>query len=231
MKYFFYGNFEVKINEKISEIVVKNKFVKTEFSLNSDNLSETILALDTENLFGDKLLFVIDVTDSEIEVLENFLKMIPANCDLVITYRGDLEKSSKILKIIPASITTLEFKKSKLGNVFLFTDYLISKDLVKTYQELKKLDDNEVLIFNNIVSVTRSLLGLKLNLDLKNKILPFKISLFKKAAEKFSEEELKLIYNNLYLNDLKFKKGEITDEMLLLHSVNLFFINKDGNNK
>jgi len=39
------------------------------------------------------------------------------------------------------------------------------------------------------------------------------------------------IYNNLYQNDLKFKKGEITDEMLVLHSVNLFFIDKDGSIK
>lgn len=231
MKYFFYGNFDVKINERISEITLKNNFVKNEFPLEEENLNEIISGMSSESLFGDKNLYVVDITETEIETLDNFLKIVPSNSDLIIVFRNELEKTSKILKIIPKEYVVQEFKKTKSGNIFYFTDYLISKELNKTYAELNKLDDNEVLIFNNIVSATRSLLGVKLDLDLKNKIPPFKISLFKKAAEKFSEESLISIYNNLYLNDLKFKKGEITDEMLVLHSVNLFFINKDGNNK
>lgn len=231
MRNFYYGNFESKINEKVAEIVSKGSFVKLEYPLNSENISEIASAMASESLFGDKNLYYIDITESEVELIEDFIKRIPANCDLVLVYRDELEKSSKILKIISKDFLILEFKKSKVGNIFSFTDYLLSGDINKTFSELSKLDDNEVLIFNNIVSVARNLLGLKFDLGIKSKIIPFKIGLYKKVVNNFSEQNLIDIYNNLALNDLRFKKGEINGEMLLLHSVNSFFINKNGSTK
>jgi len=231
MRYFYYGNFESKINEKISELVSNGNFVKIEYPLNSENISEIISSMSSESLFGDKNLYSVDITDSEVEDIDAFFKIFPANCDVVVIHREELEKSSKILKIIPKDFTILEFKKNKTGNIFSFTDYLLSGDINKTFSELSKLEDNEVLIFNNIVSVARNLIGLKFDLGIKSKIIPFKVGLYKKAVTYFSEEDLIVIFNNLALNDLRFKKGEINGEMLLLHSVNLFFINKNGSTK
>ena len=231
MKLFLYGNFEVKILEKISEITLKNNFSKIEYSLSLENISEILSGLSSISLFGEKNLFVIDISESELEELEEFLKAIPTDSELILICKRELEKSSKILKLIPKEFTFFEFNQSKGGNTFLFTDLLMSKDLTKTYIELNKLTENKILIFNNIVSMTRSLLGLKYDLDLKNKIIPFKVSLFKKNVEKYSVEELKNIFNNLCKNDLRFKKGEINEDMLLLHSINLFFDNKNGNSK
>lgn len=231
MKNFYYGNFESKINEKVSEIVIKGNYLKSEFPLNSENISEILSGMSSESLFGDKNLYLIDITESETDDLEAFIKKIPANCDLIVVYKDELEKSSKILKIFPKDFSILEFKKTKSGNIFSFTDYLLAGDVNKTFSELAKLEDNEVLIFNNIVSVARNLLSLKFDLDTKSKILPFKLGLYKKSVGYFSNEQLIYIYSCLANNDLRFKKGEINSEMLLLHSVNSFFLNKNGSTK
>ena len=231
MKYFFYGDFELKINQKISEIVTKNNFERKYYDTEGADISEILSELGSENLFGDKNIYIIDITETDIETILNFFKFIPENCEIVIVYKDTLEKSSKILKNLPKNISILEFKKSKSGNIFNFTDFVVAKDIAKSYLELSKLEENEVLIFNNIVSAGRSLLALKADLNIKSKIIPFKVGVYKKNYEKYTFEELKDLYNNLYKNDLKFKKGEINGEMLLLHSINLFFIDSNGSFK
>jgi DNA polymerase III delta subunit len=231
MKYFFYGNFEVKINDKISEIIKKNNFSKIEFSLNTENLEEILAGLFSLSLFNEKNLFVIDITNTKSEEIEKFFSLLKGEFDIAIYYRDDLPKTSKILKFLPKDFTILEFKKGSEGNVFNLSDSLISKDIKKSYLELKKLNENEVAVFNGVLSSFRGLFGLKFELYTKDKIVPFKIGLYKKAVENFDKEELKNIYNNFYYNDLKFKKGEITDEMLLLHTVNLFFLDQNANTK
>ena len=42
MRNFYYGNFESKIREKISETVQKGKFLKFEYPLVPDNISEIL---------------------------------------------------------------------------------------------------------------------------------------------------------------------------------------------
>lgn len=231
MKYFFYGNFQTKLNEKISELVAKNQATKIEFNLEIENLNEIFVALGTSNLFGDTNIIVANISEAEPELIENFFKNISGENDLIVYYSDELEKSSKILKLIPKDFTLQEFKKSKTGNIFNFTDYLLSKDMNKTYSELAKLDEDGVLIFNNIIPIVRNLISLKKDLNQKNKIIPFKVGLYKKMVEKYTEEELLDLYKNLYQNDLKFKSGEITNEMLVLHTVNSFFIKQNGSNK
>ncbi len=231
MRNFYYGNFESKIREKISETVQKGKFLKFEYPLVPDNISEILSGIFSESLFGDKNIYVIDITESEFEDIEKFIQLISPVSEVIVIYRDDLDKNSKILKLFSKEFYTQEFKKSKTGNIFSFTDSILLGDLNKTYLELKKLDENEVLIFNNIVSVARNLLALKLDLSIKSKIIPFKLGLYKKSIEYYSKQDLTNIYSNLAENDLRFKRGEINSEMLLLHSINLFFINKNGDIK
>ena len=231
MKLFYYGNFEIKISEKINELAIKNNLTKLKFDLDSENLSEIITSLSMESLFGDKNLIIVNGTESEFEVLESLFKQLPNSGSLILIINKDLEKSSKLLKLIPKSFTVQEIKQPKKGNIFSFTDQLLGDDISKTYLELLKLSENEVLIFNNIISVGRNLLSLKLNFSTQSKIIPFKLGLYKRALGNYNKEELYNIYNNLFINELKFKKGEINSEMLLIHSVNLFYIYKNGNLK
>jgi DNA polymerase III delta subunit len=231
MKLFYYGNFEIKISEKINELALKNNLTKLKFDLDSENLSEIITSLSMESLFGDKNLIIVNGTESEFEVLESLFKQLPNSGNLILLINKDLEKSSKLLKLIPKSFTVQEIKQPKKGNIFSFTDQLLGDDISKTYLELLKLSENEVLIFNNIISVGRNLLSLKLNLSTQSKIIPFKLGLYKKALGNYNKEDLYNIYNNLFINELKFKTGEINSEMLLIHSVNLFYIYKNGNLK
>jgi len=187
MKYFLFGNFEVKINEKISEFIKKSNSIKSEFKLDSENFAEILTNLNTDNLFGEKNLVVVDLTEAEYEDIEKLCKLIPQNSDILLVYRDNLEKSSKLLKLFSKDYQSLEFKSSKVGNIFNFIDYVVNKDPKRSYNELNKLDDNEVLIFNNIVGGARNILSLKMDLSYKNKIIPFKIAQYKKAAEKWEE--------------------------------------------
>jgi len=195
------------------------------------DFNEITVALNTSSLFGDKNTIVVNIFEVENEILESFLNNLSGDSDLIIYYPEELEKSSKKIKLFPRDFTILEFKKSKIGNIFNFTDYLLSKDINKTYTELSKLDEDGVLVFNNIIPIVRNLISLKKDLNLKTKIIPFKLGLYKKMVEKYTYEELMDLYKNLYQNDLKFKSGEITNEMLVLHSVNCFFIKQNGSNK
>jgi DNA polymerase III delta subunit len=85
------------------------------------------------------------------------------------------------------------------------------------------------MIFNMIVSSLRSIVGIKFNTKQKNKIPPFKIRQMSSSSDKFSEDEIKNLYKILCENDLKFKTGELSSEMLLLHSINSIL--KDGSSK
>ena len=228
---FVYGDDLTKINNFISELIKKNNFVKNTLVLNELNSSEILGTIDTPSLFGDKYLFVIDVTDTESEILENFIPKISANSDVIIIFEGEMDKRSKEFKLL-SKLKTLNFSQIKSNGIFNFVDTLFLGDPKKTYQEYENLLKNkeeDLAIFNMIVSNLRSISYIKFNSSLANKIPPFKIGLMQKIANNYTEEELSNIYKILTENDLKFKNGELTADLLLTHTINTVL--KHGNIK
>jgi len=229
---FFYGENLSKLSESISSYAKKNNLQKINFDLTSENSYDILGSLDTPSLFGDTNLFIVNISDCEFEDLDKFSKGFKDYFELILINEGPIDARGKSFKLL-SKYKPQEFKNvSKGSNIFLFTDYLFSKDLKRTYQELENLHqsgEDDLMIFNMIVSTLRSISGIKFNTKQKNKIPPFKIRQMTSSAEKFTEEEIKYLYKVLSENDLKFKTGEITSEMLILHSVNTIL--KDGCSK
>ena len=65
---------------------------------------------------------------------------------------------------------------------------------------------------------------LKFKTNASKSIFPSKMEMYKKAASSLTEEDIVKIHNILTQNEIKFKKGEISDEMFVLHSMN-FILN------
>lgn len=219
---FIFGDDQVKVNNFISEFVKKNNFQKSAHELTEDNISELVGIIDTPSLFGDKNLYIIDVTNSEFETLEKFISSLDSNSDVFLLYEGEIDKRSKEYKLL-SKIKTVNFSEVKSNAVFYFVDTLFLGDPKKTYQDLENLLKNkeeELSIFNLIVSTLRSLAFVCFESPLKSKIPPFKKSFFESLAKKYSQEEIANMYKIISENDLKFKNGELTSEMLLTHTVN-----------
>jgi DNA polymerase III delta subunit len=229
---FFYGDNLSKLSDSISNYAKKNNLQKINYELSSENIPDILGALDTPNLFGESNLFIVDVTDCEFEDIEKFSKGFKDYFELIIVNEGSIDARGKSYKLL-SKFRPQEFvAAAKTSNIFLFTDYLFAKDLKKTYQELENLQqsgEEDLMIFNMIVSTLRSIIGIKFDTKQKSKIPPFKIRQMTASADKFSEEDIRKLYKILSENDLKFKTGELTSEMLLLHSINSIL--KDGSSK
>jgi len=228
MIYFLYGDDLPKLNNFIVGYASKNSLSRINFELNSENISEIIGTLGTPNLFGDKNLFIIDITESDPEIILKFYESIKnSDYELIILNEGSIDQRSKVFKSL-SNFKTQSYELPKNNSIFNFTDYVISKDIKKTYEELLKLQENkedDLMIFNMLVSSFRSIAAIKFDSKLKNKIPPFKVSQMNAIAEKYSVDQVKKIIKILAENDLKFKTGEITSEMLLLHSINTIIDN------
>jgi DNA polymerase III delta subunit len=228
MIYFLYGDDLPKLNNFIVGYASKNSLSRINFELNSENISEIIGTLGTPNLFGDKNLFIIDITESDPEIILKFYESIKnSDYELIILNEGSIDQRSKVFKSL-SNFKTQSYELPKNNSIFNFTDYVISKDIKKTYEELLKLQENkedDLMIFNMLLSSFRSIAAIKFDSKLKNKIPPFKVSQMNAIAEKYSVDQVKKIIKILAENDLKFKTGEITSEMLLLHSINTIIDN------
>ena len=97
---FIFGDDQVKVNNFISEFVKKNNFQKSAHELTEDNISELVGIIDTPSLFGDKNLYIIDVTNSEFETLEKFISSLDSNSDVFLLYEGEIDKRSKEYKLL-----------------------------------------------------------------------------------------------------------------------------------
>lgn len=229
---FFYGENLSKLSDSISNYAKNNNLQKINLDLNSDNIADILGSLDTPNLFGESNLFIINITDSEFEDIEKFSKGFKDYFELILVNDGSIDARGKSFKLLSKYKSQEFVAAAKTSNIFLFTDYLFAKDMKKTFQELENLHqsgEEDLMIFNMIVSSLRSIAGIKFNTKQKNKIPPFKIKQMSSSADKFSEDEIKNLYKILSENDLKFKTGELTSEMLLLHSINSIL--KDGSSK
>jgi len=84
-----------------------------------------------------------------------------------------------------------------------------------------------VAIFGAMVYYFNSLVNVYFNTSLGQK--NFNYRELKKISEKYDKKTLQEISSVLYQDELKFKKGQITDEMMVINSV--LSVLKYGNHK
>ena len=77
---------------------------------------------------------------------------------------------------------------------------------------------------SGITTAFRNIVNLKFKTNSSKSIFPSKLEMYKKAANLLTEEDVIKIHNTLTQNEVKFKTGQISDEMFVLHSMN-FILN------
>jgi DNA polymerase III delta subunit len=223
MAFFLYGDSLLKINDEIAKIYSKEKYTKVLVELTEENYLDLGPKIFSENLFGDKYLYILDITDTENQTIEKFFsdKEALKLDNIVVICRKNLISSSKIIQIFKGC--EIKELKDTSENIFELADLIISGDISKVYKEIekhKKLE--EVYVFNMVVSGFRSVEYLILGMNQASKIPPFKKGFYQKVVQNYNELKIKEISQKLFDLDLKFKTGEITEDMLLTSTILLF---------
>ncbi len=223
MAFFLYGDSLLKINDEIAKIYYKEKYTKVLVGLTEENYLDIGPKIFSENLFGDNYLYILDITDTDTQIIEKFFsdKEIIKLENIVVLFRKNLISTSKILQIFKG-FEIKELKETS-ESIFELADLIISGDISKVYKEIdkhKKLE--EVFVFNMVVSGFRNVEYLIFGMNQVSKIPPFKKSFYQKISQNFDKLKVKEISQKIFDLDLKFKTGEITEDMLLTSIILLF---------
>jgi len=229
--YILAGNDISKINNTVSTSIKKYSFQPINYSLSEENFSEILGSIETPSLFGERILVIVDITESDTELSEKFIEKTKENKDLYIIYQKKLDSRTKFAKFLQSN-KVLIYDSVENTNPFDFGDLVLAQKVKESYEELKLLESKNleyVSLFNGILNSTRNLMNTYYNTNSKKSIFPNKRNFYQTLIEKYQEAGIKDIYQVLQENDLKLKRGEITDEMLVLRSMN--YILNYGNNK
>lgn len=228
MSYFLYGSDEKYLNDFIDKYRAENSFVYKKYDLTNENLDEIFNSISSESLFGEKLLYIIDITNTDEDIVFMLSSRLRKNSlekssNIIILYSGDLISRSKLL----SSFEGFTFKNYKYEKpeIYKLTDLIIAGNLKDIYEELSKLgasNVDEIHVFNLIVSAFRSVEYLCLDLEQKKSIPPFKKNFYEKVSKRFNVSQIKDISQKLFEIDLKFKTGELTEDMVLTSLILLF---------
>lgn len=223
MSYFFYGDSQLKINEEIQKVVLKENYSRVSINLSEENFLEIGSRILSENLFGDKYLYILDITDTDNEILEKFFLNpdIAKISNLIVVYTKNLTSASKI----HLNFKNYEVKELKENseNIFELADLILKGDITLVYKEIERLRKvDEVFVFNMVVSGFRNIEFLVLGLDQINKIPPFKKGMYQKIAQEYRSQRVKEVSKKLFDLDLRFKTSELTSDMLLTSLIILF---------
>jgi len=220
-----------KINNTVNSSIKKYSFEVTNYTLSEDNYAEITANLDTDNLFGERVLTVVDITETDPELSEKFISKTKEVKDLYILYQKKLDSRTKFAKFLISNKALLYDLKEDLSP-FEFGELVLNQKIKESYFEFQKLESKGaeyVSIFSGIVTACRNLMNYIYKTNAKKSIFSNKIGMYQTLSKKFTDEDIKKIYSMLSENDLKFKRGEISEEMLVISSMN--YILTYGSNK
>ncbi len=217
----FYEEGEIRKNDALLALLLKNKDVK----------QQEFTPLSGKNLFNwIKGEFEKEGVEVEKEAIESL--MLFGGEDLW-RIKNEIKKLSLYGNVIKKSDITLLVKMEVETNIFKMIDALAfgekEKAISHLYNHLQK-GDNPLYLFSMInyqfrnLSIVRDLLEENLDYNTikkKSGLHPFVFSKTYKQSKRFSYQELKKIYSQLFEMDLKIKTGQI-DPVLALH---LFLFN------
>jgi DNA polymerase III delta subunit len=227
MIYIVHGEDFIKSRDQIinqlKKLGVKGK---TELAV-SDTTPEQIFELAcSQSLFAEPQFIVLDITSAgklNVDGYIEILKKIPADVTVVVLSAKALTKTNAFIKSaaeLKAKIISNE--KLPASNIFSFVDALFSKQRLKTYQELLKLikdDEDPFRIFSMILYGLRNIAAAKFGSPAIANYKPFMKSKLEAQSAKFTEENVKNLFDGLYEIDKGAKTGEITPELMVTLAV------------
>lgn len=204
MLYLFYGSDRNKALKSALNIIEKKVAEKKDalvFKIDQGNLSKELLVemCTAQGLFEQKyIVHIKDVCEVEEkrEILFAFLKEFKESENIFILTEGDLNKKelTKLEKFADKVWESVGKKKEEVReNIFGITNYLLARDKKNLWIEFQKLKTKFAMeeihgtlfwAFKNILIASRAKSADEAGLK------PFVYSNAKRAAEKFSPEEL-----------------------------------------
>lgn len=220
--YILTGNDISKINQTVSSSIKKYNFIPINFALTEESYSEILGNLGTSSLFGERNLVIVDITESEPEVIEKFILNSESHTDLYVLYLQKLDSRTKLSKFL-LSKKALVYNKEESPNSFYFGDLVVLGESVKAYEELKKLEsygEKPLAINSGIITSFKNIIALKFKTNGIKSIYSNLKSRLEVRANNLSEGDVLQIQSTLFYNELKFKRGEITESMMLISNMN-----------
>jgi DNA polymerase III delta subunit len=104
-----------------------------------------------------------------------------------------------------------------------------TKEAYQEFSNLEKKGIEMISLFSGINTSFRNILNIKFQTNAKKSIFSNKLGMYKLVSDKLTEDDVKKIYSMLADYDLKFKRGEISEEMLVTYTMN--YILNYGSNK
>lgn len=225
MVHLFHGDLQEASRRELDS--VRQKFAGKEVVVLDGKiltLTDLIQATDSTSLFGSDRLVIVEKLfsklkpkSSQLESIINFIRQIPASCEII--FWEDKELSKTIVSLIPKGTDIALFRPDR--NVFAFVDSITTKNISESlhlFDETLKNDSPE-LIFTMLVRQLRYMIMIK---DIgKNipELSPWQASKFARQADHFSFSELIKLYEKLLDIDIRVKTSsgpfDLTQEIKL----------------
>lgn len=193
-----------------------NSASKTDLSISDTSPQKLTESLSSITIFGDIPFVVFDISAAgrkNVDEYINVINKVQTEFTLIIYSTRKLTKTNAFVKAFStnkAKIVTNE--KIAESNIFNFLDALAEKDRKKTYTELSKLlNDNqdEIYILTMIQYLIRNLSYFVFNSPKTEAINPYVKFKLIKQSKKYSEQNIKDLYAEIYLKEKQLKTGEV----------------------
>lgn len=228
-------NISLSRNTLISLQEKLNSTKRLEYSLSSITPAALRDYLYTFDFFEGAPFFVLDVSGAgrlNVDEYVEVIKGMPSETTLVILSDKKLGKTNGFIKAskdLKAKI--IENNQKEDSNIFNFVDSVFNGDRKRSYKELRQLlleEKDSFYIFSMLQYGLRNVAGAKF----KSKKFESASSYIKKKASsqaaRFSEKEIKALYNEFYTLDRDVKIGKVLPDVLIPLAIEkvLVYINK-----
>ncbi|OHD81536.1 MAG: hypothetical protein A2355_15610 [Spirochaetes bacterium RIFOXYB1_FULL_32_8] len=217
MIYIVHGEDASKSRQLILNQLSKlNAASKTDLSISATSPQKLAESLSGITIFGDEPFVVFDVSGAGRKNVDDYIeviKRVQTEFTLIIFSNKKLTKSNAFIKAFAdneAKVVTNE--KTAESNIFNFLDALAEKDRKSTYSELSKLlsdDQDEIYILTMIQYLVRNLSYFVFNSSKTASINPYVKYKLVKQSKKYTEQNIKDLYSEMYMREKQLKTGEI----------------------
>lgn len=199
---------------------------KTELDISNTSEEAFFQATHSTDMFGNSPFVILDISSAGRKKLNPYLdivRSIPQDTTLIVLSSKKLSKANifiKNAKELGAKIVSQDIPLD--GNSFKFADAVVSKDRKKSYQQMKKLQDqgtSDFEIFGALMYVLTNVAKTLFESPSTEKLQGFIKSKSSSQAKKYTKKEMGDLFSELCELDKKTKTGEVPANMFLTMAV------------
>lgn len=217
MIFIIHGENYARSREYVGEIKEKVKAKNvSEISVEDVTPVQLFDVLTSGDIFGNNPFVVFDISNAgrkNMDAYINFFEKVSNNTLLIIITSKELAATNVFIKnSTKLNAKIINNKAYPTSNVFAFVDSVFAFDRTGSYKELHKLTtsgEDQIGIFSMMVWSLRNIANAKLNSAAR--VQPR----FYSIAKRFSEDDIKYLYDEFYTLDKNVKLGLILQDILV----------------